>query len=112
MRPIDDDKLVLNKITIEMILHGLERDIIRITDEGAVMGTTTPGGVVCAIGDDWFYAFGTEGENCTPKEYRDNVPLQDIAQEIFAVLDGNGGFETESPDEYEYCYLYLKERGC
>ena len=68
MRPIDDDKLVLNKITIEMILHGLERDIIRITDEGAVMGTTTPGGVVCAIGDDWFYAFGTEGENCTPKE--------------------------------------------
>lgn len=100
------------KITIMMIRNGIKNGAVRITDEGTVMGNAPGGGVVCAIGDSWFYAFGQEGEVCTPEEYRKAVSERIIAEEIFQVLSGPGGFETESPDEFEYYYWYLKEHGC
>lgn len=100
------------KITLQTILNGLNLGLIKITDVGTVSGSKPREGVVCAIGNSWFYAFGQEGENATPEEYKKNVPMKDIAQEIYSVLCGFGGFETELPDEYAYYALYLKENGC
>ena len=100
------------KITITMIRNGIKNGTVKITDEGTVMNHSSGGGVVCAIGDSWFYAFGQEGEVCTPAEYRKNVSDRIIAEEILSVLDGPGGFETELPEEYAYYYHYLKEHGC
>jgi hypothetical protein len=100
------------KITFQTILNGLNSGIIRIVDEGVILGGKPSNSIVCAIGDSWFYAFGQEGENTTPEEYRKNVPLRDIAEEIYAVLCGLGGLETELPDEYMYYALYLKEHNC
>lgn len=100
------------KITYDMILRGLDNGTIRITDERTYLGDPHGGGcVICAIGDGWFYAFGLTGETTPLKEFVASVPREDIAQEIFDVLDGDGGFETELPDEYEYYYYVLKERG-
>ena len=100
------------RITITMIRKGLENGTIKITDEGSIMSNKKGGGTICAIGDSWFYAFGQEGEVSTPEEYKQNVSLRIIAEEIYDVLSGNRGFETEFPDEYKYYYYYLKEHGC
>ncbi len=97
------------KITYDMILRGLQIGAIRITDEGRVLGAKPGGCVVCAIGDSWFYAFGTTGEETPLDEFIASIPQEEIAKEIFAVLDGDGGFETELPDEYQYYYFYLME---
>ena len=99
------------KITYEMILHGIDNGTIHITDEGShICGFDHGGGcVICVIGDGWFYAFGLTGETTPLQEFLSSVPREDIAREIFDVLDGNGGFETELPDEYEYYYYVLKE---
>ena len=102
----------MRKITITMIRKRLENGAIKITDEGSVTENKKGGCVVCSIGDSWFYAFGQEGETCTPEEYKKNVPQKVIAEEIHSVLVGASGFETEVPDEYEYYYYYLKEHGC
>lgn len=102
----------MGKITISMILSGIKKGVIEVKDEGSVMGNPGHGGCICVIGDSWFYAFGQEGEVCTPEEYKRNVSSRVIAEEIYSVLNGFGGFETELPDEYQYYYEYLKEQGC
>jgi len=100
----------MQKITHEMILHGIQNGVIKITDEGTHFGNPEHGGcVICVIGDSWFYAFGLTGETTPLNEFLRAVPMEDIVQEIFDVLDGDGGFETELPDEYLYYYFLLKE---
>ena len=61
-------------------------------------------GTVCQIGDNWFYFCGLTAEEMNPQEYIENVPIEDITNEVFDVLEE---FKTVLPDEYLYYELYL-----
>jgi hypothetical protein len=96
-------------ITLNMIQKGYERGIIKIVQ------SPHNDGVVCSIGDNWFYFGGITAEECkTPEEYTMNVPQEDIVREIFDVLDEFRTLE-DFKDEYDYYMCYLLERetyGC
>lgn len=62
-------------------------------------------GTVCNIGDSWFYFGGLTAEQSTPKEYVNNVPLQDIVEEVYEVLK-DFSEDEEFIDEYKY-YEYV-----
>ena len=90
-------------ITLNMVKHGYEQGVINIIE------SPHNDGVVCGIGDNWFYFGGMTAEECkTPKEYTMNVPQDDIVREIFEVLEE---FFTEFEDEYYYYMYYLQEHG-
>ena len=61
---------------------------------------------VAAIGDNWFYFGGITADEMSPEEYKNNVPENDIINEIWDVLDE---FRTENPDEYAYYESVLLE---
>lgn len=61
-------------------------------------------GTVCSIGDYWFYFGGIEAEEINPEEYLDNVPIEDIANEIYDAL------ESMDDDECGYYEAILRER--
>ena len=90
-------------ITLDMIKEGYEKGLIKIV--------TSPhdDGVVCSIGEHWFYFGGITAEKCkTPEEYTANVPQENIVREIFEVVDD---FYIEFEDEYYYYMYYLQEHG-
>ena len=68
-------------------------------------------GVVCAIGDFWFYFGGLAAEGSTPEEYRQNTPKDTIIREIYDVLWDFSATGDEFLDEYGYYSLYLQEHG-
>ena len=82
-------------ITKEKIKAGLREGVVRLTTDPN-MGS----GVVCQIGELWFYFGGETAEDMTPEEYMKCVPEGEIADEIFEALESfkTAGFE----DEYEY----------
>lgn len=91
-------------ITLNMVQKGYERGIVNIVK------SPHDDGVVCSIGDNWFYFGGMTAENCkTPEEYTANVPQEDIVREIFEVLDEFRILE-DFKDEYDYYMYYLLER--
>lgn len=88
----------MNLITKEMIRQGSQTNVIRLeADPNGSDGR----GTVCTIGDYWFYFGGLLAEELTPDEYRENVPMEEIIDEIYRVLDDFRG-RSEFEDEYNY----------
>lgn len=89
-------------ITREQLKAGYEQGIVRLGD------SPNDDGVICWIGQYWFYFGGRKAEDSTVGEYQKNVPEEDIISEIYDTLCD---FVTESPDEYAYYAAVLEENG-
>ena len=91
-------------ITLNMIENGYSVGLIKLIE------SPNDDGVVCKIGDDWFYFGGLTAEENTVEEYKRNVPLEDIINEIFEALED---FRDDAiyNDEYLYCEYFLREHG-
>lgn len=91
-------------ITKSMIRNGYKNGIIFL------ISNPNDGCIAAQIGDNWFYFAGSENENMTVEEYKEEYTSEEIVDYIFTVLDSD--FKTEFEDEYLYYYYYLKECGC
>ena len=67
-------------------------------------------GVVCQIGDYWFYFGGQTAEDSNVADYKENVPEDDIVKEIYEAVTDIGKILDE--DEYDYYAAILEESGC
>lgn len=67
-------------------------------------------GVVCKIGDYWFYFGGEAAEGETPESYIANVPEDMIIREIHDVLE-DFRRSPEYADEYAYYEAFLRDHG-
>ena len=91
-------------ITLDMLEESIRNGKIRlVTDPNMERGT------VCQIGDFWFYFGGETAEEMGPEEYRQNVPEEDIAREVFDVLKCFKQDGEMFQDEYDYYEAYLRE---
>lgn len=91
-------------ITKDMIKKGMEC--------GAVLLTVDPNlnfGTVCTIGDSWFYFGGETAEEMLPEKYQENVPMEDIVDEIYTTLK-DFSFDMDFAEEAEYYEKVLKEK--
>lgn len=93
----------LKEIDEKMINDSLENKIIKLID------SPHGDGVVCSIGDNWFYFGGEEAEQSTVEEYKKNIPREVIINDICTTLTGFEG-EPDFNDEYLYYYAHLCER--
>jgi hypothetical protein len=90
-------------ITKNMVKEGYNKGIINL------IKSPNGDGIVCQIGDNWFYFGGSLAESCeTVEEYKSLVLITDIMKDIYEVLKD---FQTEFEDEYLYYEYYLKEKG-
>lgn len=88
-------------ITKHKILSGINEHLVSfVVDPNMEYGT------VCQIGDSWFYFGGVTAEEMSPEEYLSNIPIEDIVQEIFDVLD-DFRKDEELKDEYDYYDVVL-----
>lgn len=91
-------------ITENMIKKGLQKGIIRIAD------SPHDNGVVCSIGETWFY-FGGSIEAETPlAAYKKTVAEDDMVKRIFETLEDFPN-SPELNDEYLYYEAVLNESG-
>ena len=88
-------------ITYDMIKKGYEQGLVYLKVEGLC-------GIVCQIGEFWFYFGGlTAEEYDSVEKYKSDMDEHEIISNIYEVLDHD--FKTEFSDEYLYYYWYLKE---
>lgn len=100
-----DEAVVLKRLKAideKMVIEGFEKGIIKLVD------SPHGDGVVCSIGDNWFYFGGSEAECSTVEEYKRNIPHEVIVKEICDVLNDFEG-EPSFNDEYLYYYCHLYE---
>ena len=79
--------------------------------QGVVQLVISPNddGVVCQIGDGWFYFGGYTAEEYDSVEaYKRNTTTETIISEIYVVLN-ELSYESEFKDEYDYYEAYLRE---
>lgn len=81
-------------ITMEMLKKGYKDGIVHLT------ASPHDDGVVCQIGDYWFYFGGEAAEGTTVGEYVKKVPKKDILNEIKTALDDI----RDNLDDAEYGY--------
>lgn len=91
-------------ITKNKILSGIKENLVSF-----VIDPNMESGTVCQIGDSWFYFGGLAAEEMSPNEYIANIPVEDIVQEIFDVLD-DFRKDEELRDEYDYYDAVLTYR--
>lgn len=94
-------------ITLSAVRKGYDSGLIRLVE------SPNEDGIVCAIGDCWFYFGGiTAEEYDNVEEYKKNIPVECITEEIFNTLDDfwRCGYE-EFRDEYLYYEYFLLEHG-
>lgn len=93
-------------ITRKMIFDGYYKGLVRLIE------SPHNDGVVCQIGDIWFYFGGLTAEECkTVEEYKASVDTNTILDEIYSVLNDFKDSGEEYQDEYSYYEYYLKEKG-
>lgn len=93
-------------ITRKMIFDGYYKGLVRLIE------SPHNDGVVCQIGDIWFYFGGLTSEECkTVEEYKANVDTKTILDEIYSVLNDFKDSGEEFKEEYLYYEYYLKEKG-
>lgn len=93
-------------ITREMIRSGIKAKLIEF-----VIDPNMEHGTVCRIGDSWFYFGGQTAEEMNPEEFTANVPVDDIADEVFQVLEEfRNDSDGEFIDEYNYYDAVLTYR--
>ena len=79
--------------------------------QGVVQLVISPNndGVVCQIGDGWFYFGGCTAEEYDSVEaYKRDTTTETIISEIYVVLN-EFSYESEFKDEYDYYEAYLRE---
>lgn len=79
--------------------------------QGVVQLVVSPNndGVVCQIGDGWFYFGGyTAEEHNSVEAYKRDIATETIIDEIYSVID-EFGRESDFKDEYDYYEAYLRE---
>lgn len=108
-----DYKELSTKLTRDMIERGYKQGVVRLTTDTefyAPPAADNDVGVVCSIGEYWFYFGGEEAETSTVAEYKANIPEETIIAEIHDTLLSlaEDDWETNG-DDCEYCYYYLKE---
>lgn len=92
-------------ITKEMVRDGIRNGSIRfVTDPNMEAGT------VCQIGEHWIYFGGETAEGMQPEDYLRAVPMEDIVNEVFDVLEDFRRSGDTFGDEYAYYEAYLIER--
>lgn len=93
----------MEKITKDMVVNGYKQGLIRLAIvEYAV-------GVVCVIGDNWFYFGGDLAEISTVEEYKKYVSEESLIKKIYDTLEMFSEETEMLGDEYLYYYWYLKE---
>lgn len=88
-------------ITKSKILSGINKNIIKF-----IVDPNMESGTVCQIGDSWFYFGGFTAEQMNPDRYLREIPIGDIVQDIFDVLD-EFRFDEGFKLEYDYYDLIL-----
>ena len=95
-----DEKLL---VTRDALRAGYESGTVEfVADPMAGSGT------VCRIGEHWFFFGGLAAANESPDEYLRHVPVEDVLDEVYSVLEDF----REDPafsDEYQYYACYLRE---
>lgn len=101
-------------ITKEMIEQGYKQGLIRLTTGeefsdyyGFLDDSGT--GVLCAIGEYFFYFGGEEAELLTVAEYKKIFSEDTIIDQIHSTLEAFAEDEDLNGVEYKYYYYYLKE---
>ena len=94
-------------ITREMVAKGLKTKVI------SLIMSPIGDGVVCKIGDTWFYFGGMTAEEYNSVEtYKEEIPHDTIISEIYEALES---FRTcpwsMFREEYQYYMQVLKEHG-
>lgn len=93
-------------ITPEMIAQGYSSGLITL------MMSPHDDGVVCTIGDCWFYFGGHTAEECgSVEEYKKDIPEECIVKDIYDVLQDFWRSGHELRDEYLYYEYFLQEKG-
>lgn len=96
-------------ITKDMIISGIKAKLVTFElDPNWIYPNV---GTVCKIGDSWFYFGGVTAEESSPKDYVKNVPIEEIADEIFSTLESyriDG--DEDLKDEYFYYWKILTYR--
>lgn len=93
-------------ITRKMIFDGYYKGLVKLIE------SPHNDGIVCQIGDTWFYFGGLTAEECkTVEEYKANVDTKIILDEIYSTLNDFKDSGEELKDEYLYYEYYLKEKG-
>lgn len=109
----------MNIITKDMIKRGYEQGLIKLKANSDSVAyehvldkmdeTGEEFGVVCYIGENWFYFGGVDAEESMLSEYINSHSSKTIIDKIFeAVDDFRSDFDTFG-DEYMYYYYFLLE---
>lgn len=90
-------------ITKNMICEGYRQGIVQLVI------SQNDDGIVCQIGDGWFYFGGhTADEYDSVEAYKRDIPTETIIDEIYSAID-EFGRESDFKDEYDYYEAYLRE---
>lgn len=92
-------------ITKEMVSEGIHNGSVRF-----VADPNMEGGTVCKIGEYGFYFGGETAEEMQPEDYLRAVPMDDIVNEVFDVLEDFRRYDETFGDEYAYYEAYLIEQ--
>jgi len=88
----------------EMIRDGLRYGIIKLEQ------SPNNDGIVCRIGDNWFYFGGSTAEEYDSVEkFRQDIPQNDIIEDIYSAIQ-EFSQESELKTEYDYYDSYLREK--
>ena len=93
-----------------MITKRMVRDGIR---NGSIRFVTYPNmevGTVCQIGEHWIYFGGETAEGMQPEDYLRAMPMEDIVNEVFDVLEVFRRNGKVFGDEYAYYEAFLIEQ--
>ena len=90
-------------ITKTDIKDGIKKETIKF-----IIDPNMNAGTVCQIGEYWFYFGGITAEEENPETYVKNVPIDDIVESIYDVLE-DFRQDEEFQDEYAYYRAYLSE---
>lgn len=90
-----------DKITFDMILHGIEKGILEIRE-------SPDGGTFAACGDHWFWFGGSEADWLSHEEFITIYSDSEIAEMIFATLEG---WREKESTRAEYAYYFAALNG-
>lgn len=93
-------------ITIEMIDKGWKAGLVTLQEDP--LSNKKGKGVVCRIGEYWFYFAGSEGEDMTVGEYMRDVPKDDIVKEILDALKSLDESTENGSRMYNYYEAVLR----
>ena len=91
MNYIYPDNFISKHLTKDMLERGYKQGLIRLTTDTEFYEYADPAadgeiGVVCAIGDYWFYFGGEEAECSSVKEYKENHTENSIIKSIYDTI--------------------------